>query len=57
MNTEIKVLGIGSSNCKRLYADTENAIHQTGVPAALTKAETIEKIAAYKDPGHACIGH
>jgi small redox-active disulfide protein 2 len=48
MGIEIKVLGIGCSNCKRLYAEAENAIHQAGIPATLTKVETIEEIAAYK---------
>jgi small redox-active disulfide protein 2 len=48
MSTEIKVLGIGCSNCTRLCAEAEKAIRQAGVAATLTKAETIEEIAAYK---------
>lgn len=48
MGIEIKVLGIGCSNCKRLYAEAEKAIHQAGIPATLTKVETIEEIAAHK---------
>ncbi len=43
---EIKVLGPGCSNCKRLYAEVEKAVAQTGQPATITKVETIEEIAA-----------
>jgi small redox-active disulfide protein 2 len=48
MSTEVKVLGIGCSNCKRLYSEAQKAILQAGVPATLSKVETIEEIAAYK---------
>ena len=51
---EIKVLGPGCANCKRLYAEAEKAIAQAGQPATLTKVETIEEIVAYgilKTPG------
>lgn len=48
MAIDIKVLGIGCSNCKRLYVEAENAIHQAGIPATLTKVEAIEEIADYR---------
>jgi small redox-active disulfide protein 2 len=44
---EIKVLGPGCANCKRLYAEAERAIAQAGQPATLTKVEALEEIAAY----------
>jgi small redox-active disulfide protein 2 len=44
---EIKVLGPGCANCKRLYAETEKAIVLAGQPATLTKVEAIEEIVAY----------
>jgi small redox-active disulfide protein 2 len=44
---EIKVLGPGCANCKRLYAEAEKAIAQSGQPATLTKVEGMEEIAAY----------
>jgi small redox-active disulfide protein 2 len=51
---EIKVLGPGCANCKRLYQEAERAIAQSGQPATLTKVEAIEEIAGYgilKTPG------
>lgn len=44
---EIKVLGPGCANCKRLYAEAERAITQSGQPATLTKVEAIEEIVGY----------
>jgi small redox-active disulfide protein 2 len=44
---EIKVLGPGCANCKRLYAEAKEAIVMAGQPATLTKVEAIEEIAAY----------
>ena len=44
---EIKVLGPGCSNCKKLYAEVEKAVAQTGQPATITKVEKIEDIATY----------
>ena len=44
---EIKVLGPGCANCKRLYAEAERAVAQSGLPATLTKVEAIEEIVAY----------
>ena len=44
---EIKVLGPGCANCKRLYAEAEKAVAQVGQPATITKVEAIEEIVAY----------
>lgn len=44
---EIKVLGSGCASCKRLYAETEQAIAQAGQPVTLTKVEALEEIAGY----------
>jgi small redox-active disulfide protein 2 len=44
---EIKVLGPGCANCKRLYAEAEKAVAQSGQAATLTKVEAMEDIAAY----------
>ncbi len=45
---EIKVLGPGCTNCKRLYAEAEKAIALQSTPATLTKVEDIKDIMAYK---------
>ncbi len=47
MNIEIKVLGPGCSNCKRLYSEAEKAAHQLGIAANLSKVEDIREIMAY----------
>lgn len=44
---EIKILGPGCANCKRLYAEAEKAVAQAGVQATLTKVEAMEDIVAY----------
>ena len=44
---EIKVLGPGCANCKRLYQEAEKAVAQVGQPATITKVETMEDIMAY----------
>jgi small redox-active disulfide protein 2 len=44
---EIKVLGSGCANCKRLYAEAERAIAQSGQPATLAKVESMQDIASY----------
>lgn len=44
---EIKVLGPGCANCKRLYQEAERAVSQSGVPATITKIESMEEIASY----------
>ena len=44
---EIKVLGPGCANCKRLYAEVQKAVAQAGLPATITKVEAMEDIVAY----------
>ncbi len=44
---EIKILGPGCANCKRLYQETERAVAQSGVAATLTKVESMEEIASF----------
>jgi small redox-active disulfide protein 2 len=44
---EIKILGPGCTNCKRLYAEAEKAVAMSGQPASLTKVEAMEDIMAY----------
>ncbi len=44
---EIKVLGPGCANCKRLYQEAENAVALAGQPATITKVEAMEDIMAY----------
>ena len=44
---EIKVLGPGCANCKRLYQEAEKALAQVGQPATITKVEAMEDIMAY----------
>ena len=44
---EIKILGPGCTNCKRLYAEAESAIVLAGQPATLAKVEAIEEIVGH----------
>ena len=44
---EIKVLGSGCANCKRLYAEAEKAVALSGQPATITKVEVMEDIVAH----------
>lgn len=44
---QVKVLGAGCAKCKKLYAETERAIEQAGVDAALEKVESIDDILEY----------
>ncbi len=44
---EIKVLGPGCANCKRLYQEAERAVSQSGVSATISKIESMEEIASY----------
>ena len=44
---EIKILGPGCANCKRLYQETEKAVARVGQPATITKVEAMEDIMAY----------
>jgi small redox-active disulfide protein 2 len=44
---EIKILGPGCANCRRLYAEAEKAVAQSGQPATIIKVEAMEEIMAY----------
>ncbi len=44
---EIKVLGPGCANCKRLYQEAERAVVQSGLEATVTKVESMEEIASF----------
>ena len=44
---EIKILGPGCINCKKLYAEAEKAVALSGQPATITKVEAMEDIMAY----------
>jgi small redox-active disulfide protein 2 len=48
VSIEIKVLGPGCANCKRLYAEAEKAVAQLSTPATLTKVEDIKEIMAFR---------
>ena len=48
MSVEIKVLGSGCSNCRRLCAEVEKAIQQTGAAATVTKVEDLREIMAFR---------
>ena len=48
MNLEIKVLGVGCPNCKRLYSEAERAIGQLGLSTKPEKVEDISDIMAYQ---------
>lgn len=45
---EVKVLGPGCSNCKRLYAEAEKAIQQLGLEASIAKVEKLDEIMTYR---------
>ncbi len=45
---DIKVLGPGCANCKRLYEEAEKAVRQLGMAAKITKVEKFEDMAVYK---------
>ena len=48
MKIEVKVLGPGCANCRRLYSEAAKAIAQFAAPATLTKVEDIHAITNYK---------
>ncbi len=48
MSIEVKVLGPGCTNCKRLYTEAEKAVAQLAVPATIIKVEDIKEIMAYR---------
>ena len=43
----IKILGPGCPNCKRLEVNTRQAVKQLGMPAHIEKVEDITDIMAY----------
>jgi small redox-active disulfide protein 2 len=45
---DIRVLGPGCQNCRRLYEETAKAVTQLGIPATISKVESVEEIATYK---------
>ncbi len=44
---EIKILGLGCTNCRKLYEEAQKAVALSGQPATVTKVEAIEDIMAY----------
>lgn len=44
---EIKILGSGCMNCKKLYANAEDAVKELGVEAQITKVEDFKDIMKY----------
>ncbi len=48
MSIEVRVLGPGCANCRRLYAEAQKAIAQLSAPATLTKVEDIKEIMSYR---------
>jgi len=43
----IKILGSGCTNCKKLYAVTEEATKEMGVSVSIEKVEDVQKIMGY----------
>jgi small redox-active disulfide protein 2 len=43
----VKVLGPGCAKCKKLYAEAEKAVSQSGLAAELEKVEKIDEIMKY----------
>lgn len=44
---EIKILGPGCTNCKKLEANTKEAVKALGIEANITKVEDIKEIMKY----------
>jgi small redox-active disulfide protein 2 len=44
---DVKVLGTGCARCKKLHAEVEKAVAQTGVSARVEKVEQMDEIAKY----------
>jgi small redox-active disulfide protein 2 len=44
---EIKILGTGCPNCRKLEKETENVVSELGLDATVTKVEDIMKIMEY----------
>lgn len=43
----IKILGPGCKNCKKLEANTREALSELGIEATIEKVENMEEIMAY----------
>jgi len=43
----IKILGSGCANCKKLFALTEEAVKELGVTVEIEKVEDMQKIVSY----------
>ena len=41
---DVKVLGTGCAKCKKLYAEVEKAVAQSGLSASLEKVEKLDEI-------------
>jgi small redox-active disulfide protein 2 len=44
---EIKILGSGCMNCKKLYANAEEAVKELGANVQITKVEDFKEITKY----------
>jgi len=44
---KIKILGSGCPNCKKLYANTQEALADLGVEATIEKVEEMDRIIDY----------
>lgn len=47
MQMNIKILGSGCANCKKLQVVTEEVVKEIGVSATIEKVEDIQKIMGY----------
>lgn len=43
----IKILGTGCSKCKKLEANTKEAVKELGIEATIEKVENVQEIMAY----------
>lgn len=48
LSVDVKVLGPGCINCRRLYSEAEKAVAEFAGPAVLTKIEAINEIMQYR---------
>jgi small redox-active disulfide protein 2 len=44
----VKVLGTGCEKCRKLYAEAERAVVQSGLPATIEKVEKVDEIARFR---------
>jgi small redox-active disulfide protein 2 len=45
---DIKILGPGCANCKRLHGEAEKAVAQLGMTVTVSKVEKFEEIRSYQ---------